>query len=306
VLDSPWRREYLRERIVAGETSVARRVIGQQQAVTKTLDILKRAALGLSGAQASRASSRPRGVLFFAGPTGVGKTELAKSISAMVFGDESAYLRFDMSEFAAEHAGDRLIGAPPGYVGFEAGGELTNAVREQPFRVILFDEIEKAHPRILDKFLQILDDGRLTDGRGVTAYFSESILVFTSNLGMVVDDANGRSRENARPGLAYEELESRIRGAVSDHFTRVLNRPELLNRFGDNIVVFDFIGRDAAAHIFALLLGNIVNRVAEEHRVALTVDRQVADTLRDWCIADLGNPAGGVGAAAAPALRLGR
>jgi ATP-dependent Clp protease ATP-binding subunit ClpB len=129
VIDSPWRREYLRNRIVAGETSVARRVIGQQQAVTKTLDILKRAALGLSGAQASRTSSRPRGVLFFAGPTGVGKTELAKSISAMVFGDESAYLRFDMSEFAAEHAGDRLIGAPPGYVGFEAGGELTNAVR---------------------------------------------------------------------------------------------------------------------------------------------------------------------------------
>jgi ATP-dependent Clp protease ATP-binding subunit ClpB len=119
--------------------------------------------------------------------------------------------------------------------------------------------------------------------------------VFTSNLGMVVDDANGRSRENARPGLAYEELESRIRGAVSDHFTRVLNRPELLNRFGDNIVVFDFIGRDAAAHIFALLLGNIVNRVAEEHRVALTVDRQVADTLRDWCIADLGKGGRGIG-----------
>jgi ATP-dependent Clp protease ATP-binding subunit ClpB len=295
VVDSPWRRDYLRQRIVAGETSVARRVIGQQQAVTKTLDILKRAALGLSGAQASRTSSRPRGVLFFAGPTGVGKTELAKAISAMIFGDESAYLRFDMSEFAAEHAGDRLIGAPPGYVGFEAGGELTNAVRQQPFRVILFDEIEKAHPRILDKFLQILDDGRLTDGRGVTAYFSESILVFTSNLGMVVDDGNGRSRENVRPGLPYEELEARIRSAISDHFTRVLNRPELLNRFGDNIVVFDFIGREAAAHIFDLLLGNIVHRVAEEHRVTLTVDGQVGDTLRDWCIADLSKGGRGIG-----------
>jgi ATP-dependent Clp protease ATP-binding subunit ClpB len=161
--------------------------------------------------------------------------------------------------------------------------------------VILFDEIEKAHPRILDKFLQILDDGRLTDGRGVTAYFSESILVFTSNLGMVVDDGNGRPRENVRPGLPYEELESRIRSAISDHFTRVLNRPELLNRFGDNIVVFDFIGREAAAHIFALLLGNIVHRVAEEHRVTLTVDPEVADTLRDWCIADLGRGGRGIG-----------
>jgi ATP-dependent Clp protease ATP-binding subunit ClpB len=295
VLDSPWRREYLRDRITAGQTTVARRVIGQQQAVTKTLDILKRAALGLSGAQASRTSSRPRGVLFFAGPTGVGKTELAKSISAMVFGDESAYVRFDMSEFAAEHAGDRLIGAPPGYVGFEAGGELTNAVRQQPFRVILFDEIEKAHPRILDKFLQILDDGRLSDGRGVTAYFTESILVFTSNLGMTVDDGGGGTRDNVRPGMPYEEIESRIKAAISDHFTRVLNRPELLNRFGDNIVVFDFISPDAALHIFGLLLGNIVHRVAEEHHVTLDIGGDVIDTLRGWCVADLTKGGRGIG-----------
>jgi ATP-dependent Clp protease ATP-binding subunit ClpA len=148
------------------------------------LDILKRTSIGLTGAQSRGLSARPRGVLFFAGPTGVGKTEMAKSIAEIVFGDESAYLRFDMSEFSAEHSGDRLIGAPPGYVGYDQGGELTNAMREQPFRVVLFDEIEKAHNRILDKFLQVLEDGRLTDGRGDTVYFSESLIIFTSNAGV--------------------------------------------------------------------------------------------------------------------------
>src|SRR5690606_1955709 len=115
--------------------------------------------------------------------TGVGKTELAKALAEVLFGAEDAYIRFDMSEFSAEHSEARLIGAPPGYVGHSAGGELTNAVRERPFSVLLFDEIEKAHPRILDKFLQILDEGRLTDGSGSTVHFSESLIVFTSNLG---------------------------------------------------------------------------------------------------------------------------
>ncbi len=130
VLDNPWSRGHLRRRVLEGEQRVPERVIGQPQAVTKTLDILKRAVLGLSGAQATKSGSRPRGVLFFAGPTGTGKTELAKAITELVFGDESAYLRFDMSEFSGEGSGDRLIGSPPGYVGHEAGGELTNAVRE--------------------------------------------------------------------------------------------------------------------------------------------------------------------------------
>src|SRR5690606_35743133 len=150
------------------------------------LDILKRAVLGLSGARATRSASRPRGALFCAGPAGTGKTGPAKAVTRLIIGDESAYVRVDMSEVPGQGSGDRLIGAPPGYVGHEAGGELTNAVREDPFRVILFDEIEKAHPRILDKFLQILEDGRLTDGRGNTVHFSESILIFTSNLGMFV------------------------------------------------------------------------------------------------------------------------
>ncbi|MFL6053802.1 MAG: AAA family ATPase [Actinoallomurus sp.] len=287
VLDNPWKREHLRRRIVDGEERVPARVVGQPQAVTKTLDILKRAVLGLSGAQAARASSRPRGVLFFAGPTGVGKTELAKAITSLVFGNEDAYLRFDMSEFSAEHAGDRLIGSPPGYVGFEAGGELTNAVRQDPFRVILFDEIEKAHPRILDKFLQILEDGRLTDGRGNTAFFSESILVFTSNLGT----------RGITPGMPYEDLQAQVRSAVTEHFTTALNRPELLNRFGDNIVIFDFIGPEAADRIFDLQLANICRRVSDEHHMKLRLSDEVAATLRAWCTSELDNGGRGIGMA---------
>ncbi len=180
VTEDPWLK-IDRQRIRQADEIVRRRVKGQQHAVTHMLDIVKRA---MTGVGASRKGNRPRGVAFLAGPTGVGKTELAKTVTSLLFGDESAYIRFDMSEFSAEHADQRLIGAPPGYVGYDVGGELTNAIREKPFSVVLFDEIEKAHPRILDKFLQILDDGVLTSGRGDRVYFSEALIVFTSNLGI--------------------------------------------------------------------------------------------------------------------------
>jgi ATP-dependent Clp protease ATP-binding subunit ClpA len=202
------------------------------------LDIVKRAVTGVGS---SKRSSRPRGVAFLAGPTGVGKTELAKTLTSLLFGDDSAYIRFDMSEFSAEHSDQRLIGAPPGYVGYDVGGELTNAIREKPFSVVLFDEIEKAHPRILDKFLQVLDDGVLTSGRGDRVYFSESFIIFTSNLGIYRVGPDGGRVPNVTADDPIAEVQARVRSEIDRHFKLVLNRPEILNRIGDNIVVFDFI-----------------------------------------------------------------
>ncbi|WP_374519063.1 AAA family ATPase [Undibacterium squillarum] len=294
-LDNPWRKDYLRDKIRQAQGFIEERVKGQKPAVVKTLDILKRSAMGLTGAHARSGANRPRGVLFFAGPTGVGKTELAKTLTQLVFGDERAYLRFDMSEFAEEHTSARLLGAPPGYVGFDAGGELTNAVRQKPFSVVLFDEIEKAHPRILDKFLQILEDGRLTDGRGDTAYFSETILVFTSNLGIFTEDQYGHRQQNVQPGDPYEMVESKVRNAISDYFKFRLSRPELLNRIGENIVVFNFIQAEVATQIFDGMLRNVARRLHEELRLQLSMPQAVRDELLLRCTRDLSNGGRGIG-----------
>src|SRR5262249_53243971 len=157
-----------------------------------------------------------------------GKTELAKTVTSLLFGDESAYIRFDMSEFSAEHADQRLIGAPPGYIGYNTGGELTNAIRQKPFSVVLFDEIEKAHPRILDKFLQILDDGVLTSGRGERVYFSESLIIFTSNLGMTRTLPDGSRAANVAPGEPIDEIRHKVRSEIEYHFKLEISRPEIL------------------------------------------------------------------------------
>ena len=295
VTENPWKKDYLRERIAGALPFIEERVKGQRAAATKAIDILMRSVMGLTGAQARSAGNRPRGVLFFAGPTGVGKTELAKTLTQLIFGDDRAYIRFDMSEFAEEHTGARLLGAPPGYIGYDAGGELTNAVREKPFSVVLFDEIEKAHPRILDKFLQILEDGRLTDGRGETAYFSEAILVFTSNLGIFVEDEHGQRVQSVQPGDPHDVVEARVRGAIADYFKFRLSRPEILNRIGDNIIVFGFITPEIGAQIFDGMLRNVVNRVRDEHKVELTLAPDVRDRLRELCTKDLGNGGRGVG-----------
>ena len=295
VTENPWKKDYLRERIAGALPFIEERVKGQRAAATKAIDILMRSVMGLTGAQARSAGNRPRGVLFFAGPTGVGKTELAKTLTQLIFGDDRAYIRFDMSEFAEEHTGARLLGAPPGYIGYDAGGELTNAVREKPFSVVLFDEIEKAHPRILDKFLQILEDGRLTDGRGETAYFSESILVFTSNLGIFVEDEHGQRVQSVQPSDPHEVVEARVRGAIADYFKFRLSRPEILNRIGDNIIVFGFITPEVGGAIFDGMLRNVVNRVRDEHKVELTLAPDVRDRLRELCTKDLGNGGRGVG-----------
>jgi ATP-dependent Clp protease ATP-binding subunit ClpB len=197
-------------RVKEARTLLETRIKGQPHAIEKTLDILARSITGLSGSQSGPRHQKPRGVLFFAGPTGVGKTELANAVTELLFGDEAACQRFDMSEFMEEASVSRLIGAPPGHPGHERGGELVNAAHRRPFSVFLFEEIEKAHPRILDMFLQILDEGRLTDARGATAHFSQALIIFTSNTGV----AHGASTTNmglsVLPSDTHDELQAKV------------------------------------------------------------------------------------------------
>lgn len=289
VTEDPWLK-IDRQRIRQADDFIRQRVKGQGHAVTHMLDIVKRA---MTGVGASRKGNRPRGVAFLAGPTGVGKTELAKTITSLLFGDESAYIRFDMSEFSAEHADQRLVGAPPGYVGYDVGGELTNAIREKPFSVVLFDEIEKAHPRILDKFLQILDDGVLTSGRGDRVYFSEALIVFTSNLGIYRQGEHGERVANVQPGEAFEAVQGKVQGEIERHFKLVLNRPEILNRIGENIIVFDFIRPDIAEQIFQQMVGNILADLAAQ-ALHVQLDDASLGNLRQLCLQDLSNGGRGI------------
>ena len=231
--------------------------------------------------------------MFLAGPTGVGKTELAKTITSLLFGDESAYVRFDMSEFGAEHSDQRLIGAPPGYVGYDVGGELTNAIREKPFSVVLFDEIEKAHPRILDKFLQILDDGVLTSGRGDRVYFSEALIVFTSNLGIYREDPSGERVLNVSPNEPFEAVQANVRREIERHFKIVLNRPEILNRIGENIIVFDFIRPEVAIQIFHQMVDATLADLAHGGTHVSICDG-AREQLAILCLEDLSNGGRGI------------
>jgi energy-coupling factor transporter ATP-binding protein EcfA2 len=289
VTEDPWQRVD-RKKITSAEHFIQRRVKGQTHAVVHILDIIKRAVTGVGR---SGTSGRPRGVAFLAGPTGVGKTELAKTVTSLLFGDESAYIRFDMSEFSAEHSDQRLIGAPPGYVGYDVGGELTNAIREKPFSVVLFDEIEKAHPRILDKFLQILDDGVLTSGRGDRVYFSEAVILFTSNLGIYRTDAAGQRVANVLSDEPHEVVASKVRSEIERHFKLVLNRPEILNRIGENVIVFDFIRRPVAEQIFDQMISSLLDQT-NSLGYSISMSDTAASTLRELCLEDLSNGGRGI------------
>jgi len=270
------------------------RVKGQDFALIKTLDVVKRAVTGMAGLQSS-SHAKPKGILFFAGPTGTGKTETAKTLAEKLFGDESCCIRFDMSEYSQGHSDQKLLGAPPGYVGYEAGGQLTNAVKENPFSILLFDEIEKAHPSIFDKFLQILEDGRMTDGQGNTVYFSECIIIFTSNLGIFTRNTLGEREPNVTIDMEYEEVQKRVRKAIEDYFKLELGRPEILNRIGENIVVFDFIRPDVAKQILKAQVNKIVKNLLTEKRIELTLSDIAMGKLEEKALGNLANGGRGIG-----------
>lgn len=309
VLDNPW--ENLENDILVHiESKLAERVKGQDEAIGKVKTVITRAVKGLSGLQHSGSSHKPKGILFFAGPTGVGKTETAKALAEAIFGDENACIRFDMSEYRLEQSDQKLFGAPPGYVGYEGGGQLTNAVKNRPFSVILFDEIEKASPTILDKFLQILEDGRMTDNQGNTVYFGETVIIFTSNIGLTKEDTTPQnvfcSTPHRVPSITIEdptiedtpEFREKVTTMLTEGVKSYFNdngRPELLNRLGeDNIVVFQFINKHDAEVICDYKLSKICDALKAEKNIDIVVS-DVVDMLHEKAIMERANGGRGVG-----------
>jgi ATP-dependent Clp protease ATP-binding subunit ClpB len=247
------------QKLLDMEDIIGRRLIGQKRAVTEVADAVRRTRAGISD------PDRPTGSFLFLGPTGVGKTELAKSLAEFLFDDEHAMVRVDMSEYGEKHSVARLVGAPPGYVGYEEGGQLTEAVRRRPYTVILLDEIEKAHPDVFDILLQVLDDGRLTDGQGRTVDFRNTILILTSNLGAhFLQDQT----------LSAQEREQAVMNVVRGNF-----KPEFLNRL-DDVVVFDALSREELGRIVTLQIAAVGRRLADR-RIELEVDQAATDWLAE-------------------------
>lgn len=309
IADNPW--ENLDDTVLTDiEVTLTHRVKGQSEALRKVKSVVTRAVKGLSGLQHSGTSHKPKGILFFAGPTGVGKTETAKALAESIFGDENACIRFDMSEYRLEQSDQKLFGAPPGYVGYEGGGQLTNVVKEHPFSVLLFDEIEKASPTILDKFLQVLEDGRMTDNQGNTVYFGETIIIFTSNIGLTKEDSGVESRltgihkmvptieiknpeEEDTPEFRTKVTQTLTEG-VKAYFTNI-GRPELLNRLGDdNIVVFQFINKHDAEMICDYKLEKICQEVESSKGIEISTE-EIKNFLRQKAVLERANGGRGVG-----------
>ncbi|MCZ6500245.1 MAG: ATP-dependent chaperone ClpB [Gammaproteobacteria bacterium] len=233
-----------KDKLLRMEAEIARRVVGQSEAVTAVADAIRRSRAGLSD------PNRPNGTFLFLGPTGVGKTELTKALAAFLFDTEDAMVRIDMSEFMEKHSVARLIGAPPGYVGYEEGGYLTEAIRRRPYSVILLDEIEKAHPDVFNVLLQVLDDGRLTDGQGRTVDFRNAVIVMTSNLGSQrIQELSGEAN--------YAQMKSEVLEILGQHF-----RPEFINRV-DDIVVFHPLSREDIRAIVDIQIAHLAARLAE-------------------------------------------
>ncbi len=252
-----------REKLLRMEEEIAKRVIGQEDAVTAVSSAVRRARAGISD------PNKPLGSFLFLGPTGVGKTELTKALAMFLFDDDTAMARIDMSEFMEKHSVARLIGAPPGYVGYDEGGVLTEAVRRRPYQVVLFDEVEKAHPDVFNVLLQVLDEGRLTDGQGRTVDFRNTIIILTSNLG-------AHALTEVADGAAMGPARDAVMEAVRGHF-----RPEFLNRL-DEIIIFDRLAREHMAGIVDIQLGRLEKRLAGR-KIGIALD----DAARTW-LADRG------------------
>lgn len=248
-----------KEKLLRMEEAIGKRVIGQEEAVKAVSTAVRRARAGLQD------PNRPIGSFMFLGPTGVGKTELTKALAAFLFDDDTALLRVDMSEYMEKHSVSRLIGAPPGYVGYEEGGALTEAVRRRPYQVILFDEIEKAHPDVFNVLLQVLDEGRLTDGQGRTVDFRNTLLVMTSNIGADILVALGENDD-------VEKVRDQVMSLVRANF-----RPEFLNRV-DEIILFHRLRRDQMGAIVDIQIARL-QKLLDERKVTIELSPEARDFL---------------------------
>ena len=254
-----------KERLLHMEERLHLRVVGQDRAIEAVSDAIRRARAGLKDPK------RPIGSFIFLGPTGVGKTELSKALAQFLFDHEENMVRIDMSEYMEKHTVSRLIGAPPGYVGYEEGGQLTEAVRRRPFRVILFDEIEKAHPDVFNIMLQILEDGRLTDGQGRTVDFRNTVVIMTSNLGTEEFGRQSMGLRRAEGGKDTGDLRSSIEATLRKFF-----RPEFLNRV-DEIIIFDSLTTDDIKRIVEIMVQEVGRRL-DEHQVIV----EVTEEAKEW------------------------